>query len=71
MARGLRVWQRGRQERIDRVLELNAQIDKRRLPKLTGAGGEVEVDDEPFELGWLYAPDFGEMVEGWLKGEGL
>ncbi|KAL4799545.1 hypothetical protein BDV19DRAFT_400778 [Aspergillus venezuelensis] len=71
LARGLRVWQRGRQKRIDRVLELNAQIDKRRLPKVTGAGGEVEVDDEPFELRWLYAPDFGDMVEGWLNGEGL
>ncbi|KAL4953484.1 hypothetical protein BDW69DRAFT_165187 [Aspergillus filifer] len=71
LARGLRVWQRGRQERINRVLDLNAQIDKRRLPKLAGAEVEVEVEDEPFELGWLYAPDFGEMVEGWLKAEGL
>ncbi|KAL4930297.1 FAD-dependent oxidoreductase [Aspergillus undulatus] len=73
-SRGLKVWQRGRQERVDRVLELNAQIDKRRLPKISGSGvggAEVEDEDEPFELEWLYSPDFTEMVEGWLAGERL
>lgn len=68
LQRGLKIWQKGRQERVDRVLALNAQIDKRRMPKDTAA---EEDDHEPFELGWLYGPDFGEMVEGWLAGEGL
>ncbi|KAL4938260.1 hypothetical protein BDV06DRAFT_231951 [Aspergillus oleicola] len=72
LAKGLKVWQNGRQERIDKVLELNGQIDKRRLPKLAGVGlGVEEEGDEPFELGWLYSPDFEMMVEGWLSGEGL
>ncbi|KAL4998384.1 FAD dependent oxidoreductase [Aspergillus recurvatus] len=68
LARGLRVWQGGRQERVDMVLALNAEIDRRRLPKLAG---EEESEDKPFELEWLYSPDFGEMVEGWLTKEGL
>ncbi|KAL4988852.1 hypothetical protein BDW68DRAFT_158161 [Aspergillus falconensis] len=67
-ARGLKVWQRGRQERVDRVLVLNAEIDRRRLPKLAG---EEESEDKPLELEWLYRPDFREMVEGWLVREGL
>ncbi|BCS23067.1 FAD-dependent oxidoreductase [Aspergillus puulaauensis] len=68
LQRGLKIWQKGRQERVDRVLALNAQIDKRRMPKDPAA---EEEEHEPFELGWLYGPDFGEMVEGWLAGEGL
>lgn len=68
LQRGLKIWQKGRQERVDRVLTLNAQIDKRRMPK--GPDAEEE-EHEPFELGWLYGPDFGKMVEGWLAGEGL
>lgn len=59
----LKVWQRGRQERVDLVLELNKQIDTRRLPKETG----VTDDFKPFELEWLYKPDFDTMVDGWLK----
>ncbi|KAL2817931.1 hypothetical protein BDW59DRAFT_182018 [Aspergillus cavernicola] len=62
---GLKIWQAGRQERVDRVLELNAQIDKRRLPKLPGSEEEQSV---PFDLEWLYKPEFGEMVEGWFAG---
>ncbi|KAL4815053.1 hypothetical protein BDW67DRAFT_186103 [Aspergillus spinulosporus] len=68
LAKGLKVWQRGRQGRIDKVLVLNAEIDKRRLPKLAG---EDDNEDKPFELEWLYRPDFGEMVEGWLSEAGL
>ncbi|KAI9163134.1 FAD-dependent urate hydroxylase [Paramyrothecium foliicola] len=59
----LRRWQAGRQARVDRILDLNGQIDKRRLP---GA----QVDQEPFELGWLYSPDFDKMAESWAAGEG-
>ena len=62
----LKIWQRGRQERVDRVLELNAQIDKRRMPRPAGVE-DAEDDDEPFELGWLYTPDFDEMVNEWLR----
>ncbi|KAL4884872.1 hypothetical protein BJY04DRAFT_180929 [Aspergillus karnatakaensis] len=68
LAKGLKIWQAGRQERVDRVLELNAEIDKRRLPR---APGEVESDNKAFELEWLYSPDFVEMVEEWLSTEGL
>ena len=64
---GLKIWQKGRQERVDSVLALNAQIDKRRMPK----DPADQEEHEPFELGWLYGSDFGEMVEGWLAEQGL
>ena len=67
LQRGLEIWQKGRQERVDRVLALNAQIDKRRMPK----DPADQEEHKPFELGWLYGPDFGEMVEGWLAEQGL
>lgn len=71
LERGLKVWQRGRQERVDRVLALNAQIDKRRMPRAVTAGDEKEEEEEEkgFELGWLYKPDFEAMVEEWLARE--
>ncbi|KAF4978630.1 hypothetical protein FZEAL_5033 [Fusarium zealandicum] len=55
-------WQEGRQERIDRVIDLNAQINERRLPK------ETEVVMKPFELDWLYSADFDEMVQQFVGG---
>jgi 2-polyprenyl-6-methoxyphenol hydroxylase-like FAD-dependent oxidoreductase len=61
---GLKKWQVGRQERVDRVLELNRQIDARRLPKDAGV---EDLDSQPFELEWLYSPSFEDMVEGWLE----
>ncbi|OJJ61452.1 hypothetical protein ASPSYDRAFT_43378 [Aspergillus sydowii CBS 593.65] len=67
LQRGLKIWQKGRQERVDRVLALNAQIEKRRMPN----NPPDQEGHEPFELGWLYGPDFGEMVEGWLAEQGL
>ncbi|KAI9036890.1 FAD-dependent oxidoreductase [Aspergillus affinis] len=67
--RALQAWQRGRQERVDKVLELNAQIDKRRMPK-QGDQDDVEMS-EKFDLEWLYRPEFEAMVEGWLRTEGL
>jgi 2-polyprenyl-6-methoxyphenol hydroxylase-like FAD-dependent oxidoreductase len=63
LQRALKSWQEGRQERVDKVLELNAQIDKRRLPM----GQEKEGDNVPFDLEWLYKPDFVEMVDMWLS----
>ncbi|KAL2865924.1 FAD-dependent oxidoreductase [Aspergillus lucknowensis] len=66
----LKTWQAGRQERVDRVLALNAEIDKRRAPKMPGQGDD-EAQSKPFELGWLYKPDFTDMVDGWLAGKVL
>ncbi|KAL2808287.1 hypothetical protein BJX63DRAFT_409749 [Aspergillus granulosus] len=66
LARALRVWQAGRQERIDRVLVLNAEIDRRRGPKRPGQQKEEEEETKAFELTWLYKVDFKEMVDGWL-----
>lgn len=57
----LKRWQAGRQERVDKILELNAMIDKRRLPKQDGA----EVDKGEFELGWLYNIDFEQTIATW------
>ncbi|KAJ5925257.1 hypothetical protein N7454_007896 [Penicillium verhagenii] len=65
LAAGLRRWQAGRQDRVDRVLELNRQIDARRMPK-DGDSVPSELDCKPFDLGWLYSPQFEVMVEGWL-----
>ncbi|KAJ5547908.1 hypothetical protein N7513_005142 [Penicillium frequentans] len=62
---GLKRWQVGRQERVDRVLELNGQIDARRLPKDGNVGSELE--STSFDLRWLYSPDFEVMVKGWLE----
>ncbi|KAM0550708.1 hypothetical protein ACHAPJ_008773 [Fusarium lateritium] len=50
-------WQKGRQERVDKVIELNAEINKRRLPK------ETEVETKPFDLDWLYSVDLDDAVK--------
>jgi 2-polyprenyl-6-methoxyphenol hydroxylase-like FAD-dependent oxidoreductase len=63
LQRALKIWQGGRQERVDKVLALNAQIDKRRMP----TAGAEEAVNEPFDLEWLYKPDFVEMVDSWLS----
>ncbi|GIC90488.1 FAD-dependent oxidoreductase [Aspergillus udagawae] len=65
LQRALKIWQGGRQERVDKVLELNAQIDKRRMP--TMGEEDAEQAEEPFDLQWLYKPDFVEMVDSWLS----
>jgi 2-polyprenyl-6-methoxyphenol hydroxylase-like FAD-dependent oxidoreductase len=65
LAKALRVWQAGRQERIDKVLELNKEIDRRRGPRLPGQE-EKDEESKTFELGWLYKVDFEDMVDGWL-----
>ena len=67
---GLKVWQKGRQERVDRVLDLNAQIDARRMPKNPQAAPS-DLDTKPFDLAWLYSPNFDEMAESWLAGGGI
>lgn len=54
-------WQGVREDRVDRVLEMNEQITQRRVP----SGDKVEL--EPFELGWLYEADFDDMVKECLQ----
>ena len=64
----LSFWQTYRQARVDRILELNKQIDARRMPAddaVVGAGSGFT--REKFELGWLYNPDFKKDVEDWVK----
>lgn len=63
---GLKGWQQGRQARVDLVLELNAQIDVRRMPKDPGSLS-TELESKPFDLAWLYSPNFEEMVDSWLE----
>lgn len=55
----LRAWQHERQERVDGILDLNAKIDRRRLPAEVGQA-ETEVD--AFDLEWLYNVDFDETI---------
>ncbi|KAJ6016328.1 hypothetical protein N7540_010919 [Penicillium herquei] len=66
LARALKTWQQGRQERVDRVMELNKQIDARRMPN-HAADVVSELDTKPFDLEWLYSPDFDKMATGWLE----
>ncbi|KAJ9610233.1 hypothetical protein H2200_005010 [Cladophialophora chaetospira] len=68
-ADALTFWQTYRQNRINKILELNKQIDLRRMPKdkrpvdLHG----VAVEQKEFDLQWLYEPDFKAEVENWVK----
>jgi 2-polyprenyl-6-methoxyphenol hydroxylase-like FAD-dependent oxidoreductase len=66
LERGLKIWQHGRQGRVDRILELNAQIDARRMPKDPGSVS-TEIQSREFDLEWLYSPNFDEMAENWLE----
>ncbi|KAL6406764.1 Salicylate hydroxylase [Ilyonectria robusta] len=52
----LRNWQNGRQARIDQVLQVNDQINERRMPS------NENVEFKPFDLEWLYSADFDKMV---------
>ncbi|GIC94193.1 FAD-dependent oxidoreductase [Aspergillus udagawae] len=65
LEQSLKIWQERRQERVDKVLALNAYMDRRRMPNL---GEEKEAEDAPLNLESLYKPDFVEMVEAWLSG---
>ncbi|KAJ5266457.1 hypothetical protein N7478_009265 [Penicillium angulare] len=66
LAHGLEVWQQGRQGRVDRVLELNKQIDARRMPK-EAKHAPSELDTKAFDLEWLYSPCFNTMVDEWFQ----
>lgn len=65
----LALWQKYRQERVDQVLELNAKIDKRRMPRVEEAAEIDRTNEEGFALEWLYGPDFEAEVERWLANE--
>ena len=66
----LTFWQGYRQERINKILELNKQIDLRRMPKdkrpVDATGAPLELKE--FDLKWLYEPNFKAEVENWIKG---
>ncbi|KAL7814987.1 hypothetical protein V8C44DRAFT_363381 [Trichoderma aethiopicum] len=62
MGAALKKWQLGRQARVDKVLELNDRLNKRRLPDAGEAG-----DLEPFDLDWLYGVDFEESIAEWAS----
>ena len=61
MQDALTFWQDYRQNRIEKVMDLNRQIDLRRMPKDEVA----EVDSEEFQLAWLYSPDFKAVIDEW------
>lgn len=66
-AEPLRFWQKYRQDRVDKVLELNKQIDQRRMPSTDAVvGKESGFTKQSFDLGWLYNPDFKKDVMDWV-----
>lgn len=63
----LSFWQSYRQGRVDKVFELNKQIDLRRMPANDAVSGEGSVaQKEGFDLEWLYKPDFKQVVDEWI-----
>ncbi|KAI1868322.1 hypothetical protein JX265_007145 [Neoarthrinium moseri] len=64
LAASLKWWQESRQARVDQVLELNKQIDLRRLPQSQDSDGLEKLN---FEVGWLYDIDLDQVVGNWLK----
>ncbi|KAJ6785877.1 hypothetical protein PWT90_05452 [Aphanocladium album] len=67
VAAALLFWQTYRQDRVDKVLELNKQIDQRRMPLAdVEAGRESGFTKQRLELGWLYNPDFKKDVLDWV-----
>ena len=59
MQDALTFWQDYRQNRIEKVMDLNRQIDLRRMPK-------DEVELEELDLTWLYSSDFKAVVDEWV-----
>ncbi|KAH8814821.1 hypothetical protein F5884DRAFT_151908 [Xylogone sp. PMI_703] len=66
MRDALSFWQSYRQQRVDKVLELNHQIEFRRMPQeerdKMPAGSMKEI-----ELSWLYQADFRADVNRWVE----
>ncbi|RAO72757.1 uncharacterized protein BHQ10_008769 [Talaromyces amestolkiae] len=68
MQDALSFWQTYRQERVDKVLELNKKIDMRRMPSdHTVVDVESDFAREEFDLTWLYNPDFQKRVDDWVS----
>ena len=61
LANAMKRWHTGRQQRVDQVIALNEQINKRRLPS------SEDQELEPFELEWLYSANFEEMIEKYAR----
>ncbi|KAL2012229.1 hypothetical protein VTN00DRAFT_4947 [Thermoascus crustaceus] len=68
IAPALKTWHHHRQERIDRLLELNVQINTRRMPKLSNHDDVKNKNfvEDKFELEWLYTVDLEKMVQNCL-----
>lgn len=63
----LKLWQGYRQDRINQVLELNRQVDMRRLPQGQSIGNNKDnVVQQEFDLRWLYQVDCRLDVESWF-----
>ncbi|KAL6918392.1 hypothetical protein FSHL1_009820 [Fusarium sambucinum] len=58
-------WQKGRQGRVDKIIELNNEINKRRMPKVDG----VQVETKPFDVDWLYSVDLDEAVKQFVGSD--
>ncbi|KAF4631461.1 hypothetical protein G7Y89_g6674 [Cudoniella acicularis] len=73
LERALLGWQSFRQTRVDRVLELNRQMDLRRMPKVPrGAAEDEENKEELLDMNvmfdWLFNIDFEKAVDECMKG---
>ncbi|MCJ1307854.1 hypothetical protein MMC25_001502 [Agyrium rufum] len=60
----LHSWQAFREARLDRVLELNRQMDLRRIPAATDASDETQDGKGPMDIDfdWLFRVDFDKAV---------
>jgi 2-polyprenyl-6-methoxyphenol hydroxylase-like FAD-dependent oxidoreductase len=68
MQDALSFWQTYRQERVDKILELNKHIDLRRMPSDDSVvGADSGFAREEFDLTWLYKPDFQKTVDDWVS----
>ena len=75
LEKALSEWQKFRQARVDRVSELNRQMDLRRMPKAQQASAalsteEVEKMDLSVMYDWLFNVDFEKAVEECLREAG-
>jgi len=68
--RALFGWQSFRQTRIDRTIEINKEMDLRRMPKTPGAAddGNQELGDMPAMYDWLFNVDFEKALDECFKG---
>ncbi len=60
MQDALTFWQDYRQNRIEKVMDLNRQIDLRRMPK------DEVVELKELDLAWLYSADPKAVIDEWV-----